>query len=165
MHLSPEASQTATTYRQAEYQDNSYSANSRQTADFGTVGSEGVTKRILDALPFRSIDERRATISKAYRRTFQWMYQDRISQKRFWDDLPNWLATGRGYYWISGKAGSGKSTLMKYILGNTKTADALQKWSGSSEFLVASFFFWYAGTPLQKYQARATSLSAPERTQ
>ncbi|KAM0805354.1 hypothetical protein BDR22DRAFT_785401, partial [Usnea florida] len=121
--------------------------------DFGISDSEGVTKRILDALHFRSIDERRATIAKAHRRTFQWIYHDGISQKCFWDDLPNWLATGRGCYWISGKAGSGKSTLMKYILGNTKTADALQRWSGSSELVVAPFFFWYAGTPLQKSQA------------
>ena len=164
--LGPEASQTATTYRQAEDQGNSYSAKSRQTADFGIIGFEGVTKRFLDALHFRSIDERRATISKAHRRTFQWIYRDKISQICLWDDLPNWLATGRGCYWISGKAGSGKSTLMKYILGNTKTTNALRKWSGSSELVVASFFFWYAGTPLQKSQAgllRALLLSVLNR--
>ena len=151
--LTPEASEIATTYRQAEYQGNCYNADSRKSADFGIIDSEGVTKRILDALHFRSIDERRATIAKAHRRTFQWIYEDRISQRCVWDDLPKWLATGRGCYWISGKAGSGKSTLMKYILGNTKTADALQEWSGSSELVVAPFFFWHAGTPLQKSQA------------
>ena len=150
--LNPELSQTATTYTQAEDKGRGHSGIARQPATFGSSGFEGITKRILEALHFRSINERRSAISKAHQRTFQWIYHDKVSQESSWDDFPQWLTNGKGCYWINGKAGSGKSTLMKYILENQKTTDALVKWSDSSDLIVASFFFWYAGTPLQKSQ-------------
>lgn len=150
--LNPELSQTTTTYTQAENKGGGHSGIGRQPATFGVSGFEGITERILAALHFRSINERRSTISKAHQRTFQWIYHDKVSQKSSWDDFPQWLTNGKGCYWINGKAGSGKSTLMKYILENQKTTDALVKWSDSSKLVVASFFFWYAGTPLQKSQ-------------
>ena len=145
-------SETTTTYTQAEDKVSARGEKDGQPATFGTSGFEGITKRILDALHFRSIDERRTTISKAHQRTFQWIYHDKFSQNSPWDNFPEWLRNGTGCYWINGKAGSGKSTLMKYILENRRTTDALQEWSCSSDLLVASFFFWYAGTPLQKSQ-------------
>ena len=150
--LDPNISQTTTTYKKAEDKSSSRSEKVRQPATFETSGFEGITNRILDALHFRSIVERRTTISKAHQRTFEWMYDDRVSQTSPWDNLPEWLRTGRGCYWINGKAGSGKSTLMKYVLENQRTTEALQQWSCSSELVVASFFFWYAGTPIQKSQ-------------
>ncbi len=150
--LSPGLSETTITFRQAEDKGRGGSGIDRQPANFGTFGFEGITKRILDALHFRSINERRSTISKAHRRTFRWIYRDKISRTSSWDDFPKWLTAGRGCYWINGKAGSGKSTLMKYILENQRTTDALEKWSGSADLVVATFFFWYAGTPLQKSQ-------------
>ena len=42
---------------------------------------------------------------------------------------------------------------MKYLHINPRTTEALLEWSGSSDLIVASFFFWYAGTSLQKSQA------------
>ena len=150
--LDQNMSQTTTTYIQAKEKSSSRNENVRQPATFETSGFEGITKRILDALHFRSIVERRTTISKAHQKTFEWIYDDRFSQTSPWDNLPEWLRTGRGCYWINGKAGSGKSTLMKYVLENQRTTEALQQWSCSSELVVASFFFWYAGTPLQKSQ-------------
>ena len=148
--LDPNMSQTTTTYKQAEDKSSSRSEKVRQSATFKTSGFEGITKRILDALHFRSIVERRTTISKAHQRTFEWIYDDKLSQTSPWNNLPEWLRTGRGCYWINGKAGSGKSTLMKYVLENWRTTEALQQWSCSSELVVASFFFWYAGTPIQR---------------
>ena len=150
--LNPELSQTTNTYTQATDKGRGHSGIGRRPATFGTSGFEGITKRILEALHFRSINERLSTISKAHQRTFRWIYHEKVSQKSSWDDFPQWLTNGRGCYWINGKAGSGKSTLMKYILENQKTTDALMKWSNSSDLVVASFFFWYAGTPLQKSQ-------------
>ena len=150
--LDPNISQTTTTYKQAEAESRSRSEKVRQPATFKTSEFKGIANRILDALHFRSIVERRTTISKAHQRTFKWIHDDRVSQTCPWDNLPEWLRTGRGCYWINGKAGSGKSTLMKYVLENQRTTEALQQWSCSSELVVASFFFWYAGTPLQKSQ-------------
>ena len=150
--LDPNICQTTTTYKQAENASSSRRKKTRQPATFETSAFEGITDRILDALHFRAIVERRTTISKAHQRTFEWIYDDRFPQTSSWDSLPEWLRTGRGCYWINGKAGSGKSTLMKYILEDHRTTEALQQWSCSSELVVASFFFWYAGTPLQKSQ-------------
>ncbi|KAH7070067.1 hypothetical protein FB567DRAFT_507528 [Paraphoma chrysanthemicola] len=66
-------------------------------------------------------------------------------------------------YFINGKAGSGKSTLMKFIYGypstekgstgvllNPSTQAALKVWAGKNELVVLNFFFWNLGTELQK---------------
>ena len=67
-----------------------------------------------------------------------------------WHDFMRWLESGHGTYWISGKAGSGKSTLMNLICQDPRTDAALRVWSGTSEVLLLKFFFWNAGTELQK---------------
>ncbi|KAF2268747.1 hypothetical protein CC78DRAFT_612995 [Lojkania enalia] len=50
----------------------------------------------------------------------------------------------------TGKAGSGKSTLVKYLFENSRTCSKLGVWSGSKPLTLAAFFFWGAETPLQK---------------
>lgn len=55
-------------------------------------------------------------------------------------------------YWISGKAGSGKSTLMKYILAHQETSASLKAWAAGHNLVIASFFFWHSGTDMQKSQ-------------
>lgn len=61
-----------------------------------------------------------------------------------------WLEHDSGLFYISGKPGSGKSTLMKYIANNDETIKRLDTWAGESKLLHASFFFWRTGSPLQK---------------
>ncbi|KAH8891592.1 hypothetical protein GQ53DRAFT_720225 [Thozetella sp. PMI_491] len=61
-----------------------------------------------------------------------------------------WLREGDGFFWISGKAGSGKSTLLKLIANNAETRSRLREWAGSMDLVVASHYFWSAGTPMQK---------------
>ncbi|KAK0613382.1 hypothetical protein B0T14DRAFT_526132 [Immersiella caudata] len=56
--------------------------------------------------------------------------------------LRQWLTFGDGVLHISGKAGSGKSTLMKSIITSTDTAQRLTEWAGDKTPVVASFFFW-----------------------
>ena len=145
---------TATTYKHGV---STGSQHDQQLPDFETKEFKNITKRIsdqiLNALHFRSITDRRTTIPKAYHRTFQWIYRAPESDQKPWDSFTGWLQHGRGCYWINGKAGSGKSTLMKYIHGDPRTEEALSKWSCGSELLVGSFFFWYAGSSLQKSQA------------
>ena len=142
--------QTATTYKQTlERRDQ----RNYPSADFETTKFEKTTQLIFDGLHFRRIDERQVSILEAHRSTFEWIFEEPNSGGIKWDSLSNWLKHGRGCYWISGKAGSGKSTLLKYLHINPRTTEALLEWSGSSDLIVASFFFWYAGTSLQKSQA------------
>ena len=55
-------------------------------------------------------------------------------------------------YWITGKAGAGKSTLMKYIYDEPKTTQLLLRWAGGKPLIRTSFFFWNSGTSLQMSQ-------------
>lgn len=44
--------------------------------------------------------------------------------------LLHWLSSGDGIFHISGKLGSGKSTLMKYLCDHPQTRIELEKWAG-----------------------------------
>ncbi|KAK8112534.1 hypothetical protein PG984_013060 [Apiospora sp. TS-2023a] len=74
----------------------------------------------------------------------------RSASGRPWNDLPAWLRNGNGVYWINGKAGSGKSTLMAHIVEDPRTKAALDIWCGVEEKHILSYFFWRAGTMMQK---------------
>lgn len=68
-------------------------------------------------------------------------------------EFVSWLRSGSGTYWITGKPGSGKSTLMKFVHTHAITAQALQEWTGAEVRLItASHYFWSAGSDLQKSQ-------------
>ena len=66
-----------------------------------------------------------------------------------WSNFVDWLEHGDGVYWINGKAGSGKSTLMRFITNELLMTKALHKWINGSDLMVSSFFFWNPGTVLQ----------------
>ena len=71
-------------------------------------------------------------------------------QRSRWDDFTLWLKSGRGLYWINGKAGSGKSTLMNYICQHGRRLDYLREWSSDGLLLTPSYFCWVAGSRQQK---------------
>jgi hypothetical protein len=48
------------------------------------------------------------------------------------ESLLNWLSSGAGIFHVSGKLGSGKSTLMKYLCEHDNTKLLLEKWAGGS---------------------------------
>lgn len=113
---------------------------------------EKIQEGVLNFLWFRFLGDRRAEVSAAYTKTFQWVYDGAIPSGWAWDSLSTWLENGQGCYWINGKAGSGKSTLMKFITGDPRTHQLLTTWAKNDNLLCASFFFWSAGTELQKSQ-------------
>jgi hypothetical protein len=61
-----------------------------------------------------------------------------------------WLRSGDGIYHISGKAGSGKSTLMKFLCQNPRLRSELKEWAGDKKLVFANFFFWASGDKLQR---------------
>lgn len=111
---------------------------------------EIVKNRVLDSLAFRTIRDRIDEVALAHRATFKWVFNDPTPQQRPWSNLLQWLREGDGCYWISGKAGSGKSTLMKHICYSEEASAALTSWAGEGQLLVASFFSWNLGSVLQK---------------
>ncbi|KAI0466551.1 hypothetical protein F4859DRAFT_519006 [Xylaria cf. heliscus] len=67
-------------------------------------------------------------------------------------DFINWLRNDHGTFYISGKAGSGKSTLMKFLANDKRTYQELKHWSvtDGKPLIFTQFFFWNSGVPLQR---------------
>ncbi|KAI8962922.1 prion-inhibition and propagation-domain-containing protein [Daldinia sp. FL1419] len=108
-------------------------------------------EQILCRLWFRTIDERRESISDAHRKTFRWALEPPEGSYP-WDDLSGWLESGSGIYWVSGKAGSGKSTLMKHLIQHKRTKLLLSRWAGNARYFLIHYFFYNMGTYEQKSQ-------------
>lgn len=108
--------------------------------------------RILDRLWFRWMDERKANIADRHFRTLDWAL-DAPEGQRKWDNLAQWLLkNGSGLYWLAGKPGSGKSTLMKYLSDHPRATCLLKEWAGQSELVISQFFFYALGMLEQKSQ-------------
>lgn len=131
-------------------------AQSAQTEDPMSKGSESQLKRnlkyekaagdaILKSLAFSEIQDRRNAIKRAHEVTFEWVFAERSI-------LVDWLQSSRPLFWINGKAGSGKSTLMKFLTSRQQTTRLLEKWAGGRFLHVIEFYFWYLGTAMQKSQ-------------
>lgn len=86
-------------------------------------------QRIHSLLRFEEIADRHETIAEAHRKTYEWVFHEgrpQIYTSRHsstinepesppqWDNFLKWLQGGGSMYWITGKPGSGKSTLMKF---------------------------------------------------
>ena len=108
---------------------------------------------IIPSLHYPSISERETQVKDRHPRTLEWLF-DKSNDTRHLSSpsLIEWLEQGNDIFWISGKAGCGKSTLMKYLCNDPRTDTALKNWAGEKDLLVAKFFFWSAGTTMQKTQ-------------
>lgn len=104
-------------------------------------------ERVLASLELDGIQGRYETVPEAHSKTFQWLFDDhdnvsldadkRLARER----LNTWLSSGEGIFHISGKLGSGKSTLMKFLSSHPNMRTELQKWAGTlpwSQAYVAS---------------------------
>lgn len=106
----------------------------------------------LDSLRFSRQPERHKSIPKAHRETFSWIL-DPLNRDNEASKLRQWLQrTDTGVFWVSGKPGSGKSTLMKFVADHEETRKALSAWAHGQKLIIASHYFWWSGTVLQKSQ-------------
>lgn len=92
-------------------------------------------KSILEGLSFGQLYDRESVIPEAHRRTFEWMAAPDTDQK-----FVEWLCQEKGTFWVTGKAGSGKSTLMKFLVDHTTTRMKLSAWAGG-DLVIANHFF------------------------
>jgi hypothetical protein len=91
------------------------------------------------SLRFPEQDLRYEAITDAFPSSFGWVWKKELN-------LMKWLLKDPGVYWIRGKPGSGKSTLMKYLYKNEKFRQEL-KTTGQIDLW---FFFNERGEYLQK---------------
>ncbi|PMD59592.1 uncharacterized protein K444DRAFT_663675, partial [Hyaloscypha bicolor E] len=109
-------------------------------------------QKLIDLLYFPETSDRENRIVVAHKKTFRWIYSDPDSGGTPWPSFTKWLQSGSGLYWITGKAGSGKSTLMKFIYNNDLTFDNLRAWRLTIPLATGVFFFWNSGHGMQMSQ-------------
>ncbi|KAH6622677.1 hypothetical protein F5144DRAFT_496494 [Chaetomium tenue] len=124
-------------------------------------------KAFLAALSYEGMLDRETMVAEAHQATFQWVFDKQENQP--WVDFPSWLRSPEQLYWITGKAGSGKSTLMKFLTqpirgvsspggerheaDHLRCAKNLRHWAGDKPLIIASFYFWAAGSKIQTTRA------------
>lgn len=111
------------------------------------VNLSASNQALLKSIWFDRIGERQANVAASHEETFKWILDPASST-----EFSPWLRSRDGIFWIKGKAGSGKSTLMKHLINHPGTMNALQEWAGSKPLFTASYFLWKTGTPMQKTQ-------------
>ncbi|KAG8526675.1 uncharacterized protein KY384_008104 [Bacidia gigantensis] len=113
----------------------------------GLIFDEVYNKECEDCLKSLNIAAARTrmeNVTPAYYDTYKWLYDDMTG-------FTSWLSgkDERPIFWINGKPGSGKSTLMKYAMGHTKTKGFLEQYDSNS-WNIAGYFFHDRGTEVQK---------------
>ncbi|KAN0107891.1 hypothetical protein V8E51_007633 [Hyaloscypha variabilis] len=106
---------------------------------------EAQRQQLLDTLYDKDMNARRNQIEKRHTETFSWVFGEEI--QRPWDSFTEWLSSKDSIYWICGKAGSGKSTLVKFLIDDERTSQWLYKWS--PDCAIYSYFIWNSGTRIQ----------------
>ncbi len=104
--------------------------------------------RLLASLKFHEMTSRHDRIPRAARNTFEWIYRAPRGDEP-WSSFVDWLRGDDGLYWITGKPGSGKSTLMKFLDDDVRTGENVRQWSRHHPLICASFYFWNSGTEIQ----------------
>jgi NACHT domain len=119
---------------------------------------ELVQNSILESLKYAAMSNRYESLPEAHPQTFEWAFHDSNDDNDSWENLATWLKTGTGIYWIGGKPGSGKSTLMKHLYDDERTHRYLDQWARTggtkdSPLRLATFFFWNSGSLEQRSQS------------
>jgi ankyrin repeat protein len=100
---------------------------------------EDKVELFIQALKFGHMDSRCDSIDPAHVNTCRWLFQK--EQYLIWSD-PQYHYQHRGFLWIKGKAGTGKSTLMKCAFEHAKSTPNADS--------VIAFFFNARGHDLEK---------------
>jgi hypothetical protein len=113
---------------------------------FATKDSVNTTSNsilVLRKLWFSGMESRELAIREAHPQS---------CQRAFTEKIGPWCSSIDPIFWLSGKPGSGKSTMMKFLTEYKGTSRALQTWTGSRRLIIASHYFWVGGTKVQKSQ-------------
>ncbi|KAK6855196.1 hypothetical protein PG995_008728 [Apiospora arundinis] len=139
------------------------------------AGLDNVAKRankILDQLWFPDMLAREALVDNPVGKSYCWILQpptkeressllsyektdrkldeEKSEQETTRGHFNRWLTSESGVFYISGKPGSGKSTLMKFLAQNKHTQQQLIAWASDRQLVLVKFFFWISGSELQR---------------
>jgi hypothetical protein len=119
--------------------NNYYQVESSAPRFTTTRGESDTLETFLRCLSFEQMETRLASIATAHPDTCTWLVD--CPQYKRWRD-PKMLAEHHGCFWIKGKPGAGKSTIMKILLRRVQAAEVGDK--------VVSFFFNARGATLER---------------
>ncbi|KAF7527322.1 hypothetical protein G7054_g10526 [Neopestalotiopsis clavispora] len=115
--------------------------------------------RLKTSLKFPGLNQRYNKLRPAHSKSFQWLLGDhsikthesshdepkylKALRAETFGDFQNWLRNepDSKLYWVSGKPGAGKSTLMKYLFNQIEKTNVID-----SPYLVLHHFFWLGTT-------------------
>ncbi|KAI1073159.1 hypothetical protein LB507_009118 [Fusarium sp. FIESC RH6] len=113
---------------------------------------------ILESLAYKSMHDRESQVTEAHGKTLDWIFDnstiDQSLRQQFRDSFTAWLNGSElgPIYWITGKPGSGKSTLVRYLSQHPVALHHLRKWADKKTISTAGFFFWTSGSRQQRSQ-------------
>ncbi|KIW87006.1 uncharacterized protein Z519_12303 [Cladophialophora bantiana CBS 173.52] len=125
-----------------------------QTKFFQDQAEDALRDRLLDALAFPEMNERRNMIEGRvvdFGKTYAWVFNPLNEQARIFRNqqrhaFVEWLRTGQEVFWINGKPGSRKNTLMDFIYQNFQSGQQglvhLEAWAHPQPVRLLSFWFF-----------------------
>ncbi|KAF5570838.1 NACHT domain-containing protein [Fusarium phyllophilum] len=119
---------------------------------------------LLRSFHYPDMNHRINEIHCSHASTFQWIFEggslyvpylkprlgrasDLDAEGLVCSTFVRWLESPEGRYWISGRPGTGKSVLMKFIISHPQTMHSLRQWQPDVQIL--AHFFWKVGSPMQ----------------
>lgn len=98
--------------------DTTQAAHDVSGFNMSSVRKQSLKDKFLAKLAYEDMHVRERSVLDAHGKTFEWIFRSTQQQDCSWADFRLWLqASDNQLYWITGKAGSGKSTLMRFLLG------------------------------------------------
>lgn len=152
------------------------SANGPGQLEMSPQRRQALADRFIARLKYEGMFDREVIIEPAHLRTFQWVFESPAGYSRPWHDFREWLQSEDQLYWITGKAGSGKSTLMKFISMESTASDTnhgfahdaagsqrrclpyLREWAKDQPLVIATFYFWAGSKNATKIQTSTVGL-------
>ncbi|EXJ53357.1 uncharacterized protein A1O5_13397 [Cladophialophora psammophila CBS 110553] len=121
----------------------------------GKLSNDIICDLILHSLQFPQIRDRKLQIGAraAHPNTFTWIFNKGAQNGLENSNFAKWVEAKHGsknIFWVAGRPGSGKSTLMHFLSLAPQTNDAVACWTEQMPLLQAASFFWLSGTRLQK---------------
>jgi hypothetical protein len=111
------------------------------------------TQRLLDSLYYNGLEERQHQVREAQIGTYEWILYPQLEHSASGNSFTQWLSSpleAKRIYWICGKPGSGKSTMMRFIHDNIDVRHHLEPWACNKTIFRAQYFFWNPGSEMQK---------------